>query len=422
MDLFGLDKEKKILHSGVRDIFTPYKPIMVKELFFGRSKEVESIIKQLNTPGQHSILFGERGVGKSSLANITAELLKILTNDKLIIKRCDSHDNFETIVEHLLNEVGINLQVSSTQYQKAEGGKAGLGILCVSAGIASETTNTTNVKGCEERASSPSWVAQKVKNINALFLLDEIDVVNKEEKWKVAELIKQLSDEGSCLKFLIVGIAETASELTHGHESVQRCLKETYLRKMNDAEIENIVMNGEKKLGLNFALSAVRKIVTVSSGYPHFAHLLALKAAESAIGEERKEIQLGHIHQATDDATGDAEGSLRTKYNETVRSSNTDEFKKILVAATIIKKEEFTATDLRDSYKQIMGLSVNQSWLNNYLQKIVANDSSAILRRLAKGVYKFSDPRMPSYIKLANLSLLPDDNELNDLNSTKSLT
>lgn len=418
MDLFDLEKEKKIIGSGVRNIFTPYQPIMDKDLFFGRSKEVANIIRQLNTPGQHSVLFGDRGVGKSSLANISAEMLKGLAGGKLIKKRCDSQDNFKTIIESLLTEVGINLQITSLQHEKAEGGKAGLSIpAIVNAGIDTKTINTTSTKGLEDKATSPSWVAQQVKTLNALFLLDEIDVIAKEEKWKIAELVKQLSDEGSGLKFLIVGIAETASQLTHGHESVQRCLKETPLRKMSDPEIECIIKSGAEKVGLNFAPSAIRKIVKVSSGYPHFAHLLALKASEAAIGEGRKDIQLGHIQSATNDATGDAEGILRTKYNDAIRSSNTEEFKKILVAAATINQEEFSAANLRDSYYVLWGAHIEQYWLNNYLQKIVANDSSSILRRLAKGVYKFTDPRMPSYIRLANLAILPDVEQENPADS-----
>ncbi|OAI18963.1 hypothetical protein A1507_08665 [Methylomonas koyamae] len=279
------------------------------------------------------------------------------------------------------------------------------------AGIESKTTDTVNLKGVEGRANSPSWVAAQIKNLDALFLLDEIDVIAREEKWKIAELIKQLSDEGSELKFLIVGIAETAAELTCGHASVQRCLKETPLRKMKDDEIKEIIENGANKLGLKFSSAAIKKIVNVSAGYAHFAHLLALKASEKAIGEDRTEIGLGHISEATDDACGDAEGSLRTLYNDSVRSANTEELKKILIAASSVKEDEFNAAQLRAAYSQIWGNEINQGWLNNYLQKIVSDNSNSILRRLAKGVYKFSDPRMPSYIRLANLSVIPEVNQ-----------
>jgi len=172
------------------------------------------------------------------------------------------------------------------QHQKAEGGNAGVDIKILKAGVDSKTTNATIYKGLESRAASPSWVAKRIKALDAIFLLDEIDSIQTQEKWKIAELVKQLSDVGSGLKFLIVGIAETSSELTDGHESVQRCLKETHLKKMRDSEIEEIINIGEIKLGLIFSSIAKGKIVSVSSGYPHFAHLLALKSAEFAIGED----------------------------------------------------------------------------------------------------------------------------------------
>lgn len=408
MSGFDLEKEQKILRSGVRDVFTPYQPIMSNGLFYGRTDEITAIIQQINTPGQHSILFGDRGVGKSSLANVVAVALKPLKDNNLIKKRCDSDDTFVTIVEKLLNEVGVDLQISSSQQQKAEGGKAGLRIPVVEAGVHTTSTDTVSVKGLADRANSPSWVAEQVKGINALFLLDEIDVIEKEEKWKVAELVKQLSDEGSSLKFLIVGIAETASELTHGHKSVQRCLKETPLPKLSNREVAEIIEEGGSRIGVKFTPSAVKKIVNVSAGYAHFAHLLALKASEKALGEGRSEIALGHIQEATDDACGDAEGVLRTAYNEATRSSNTEEFRKILIAASSIPDVEFKSASLRSAYKELWGVEINQGWLNNYLQKIVSDGSHTILRRLAKGVYKFNDPRMPSYIRLANLNILPD--------------
>ncbi|WP_394245210.1 nSTAND1 domain-containing NTPase [Vibrio astriarenae] len=407
MNIFNLEHEKRIIESGVREVFTPYQPIMTYELFFGRQKEVHSIIQQLNTPGQHSVLFGDRGVGKSSLANIACELLKPLKNGQLVKKRCDSSDTFLTIVEKLLIKVDVNLQISSSEQECQDTKKAGVKLV-LDAGLESKSTDKVMLKGFTERAVSPSWVAEKIKDIDAIFLLDEIDVIAKEEKWKVAELIKQLSDEGSLLKFLVVGIAETSSELTHGHKSVQRCLKETQLKKLTKDEVRQIITEGAKKLGLEFSNSAIRKIEKVSAGYAHFAHLLCLKSAEAAIGENRNEIGLGHIQAATDDACGDAEGSLRTLYNEAIRSANTEEFKKILIAASSIVEDEFKASRLRGAYEKLWGVEITQGWLNNYLQKVVSEYDDTILRRLAKGVYKFNDPRMPSYIRLANLTILPE--------------
>lgn len=58
------------------------------------------------------------------------------------------------------------------------------------------------------------------KDLNTLLLIDEFDSIqNKEDKHKVAELIKLLSDSNSSFKIFVVGIAESAEELTAGHPS-----------------------------------------------------------------------------------------------------------------------------------------------------------------------------------------------------------
>ncbi|WP_323875564.1 ATP-binding protein [Aeromonas veronii] len=406
--MFDFTGEQKIIDSGVRNIYTPYQPVTTNSLFFGRKKEVGNIVKQLNTPGQHSVLFGERGVGKSSLSNVVCDVLSQMMARELIKKRCDSHDNFETIIEPLLQKVGFNLFVDKVECQNEISMSAAVKIPYASAGVQHKDADKTVFNGIKSRASSPSWVAEKIKGLSVLFLLDEIDVIKEEEKWKIAELVKQLSDEGSGLKFLIVGIAETATELTNGHPSVQRCLKETRLPKMSDSEIDEIVLSGAAKLGLTFTAKAVSRIRGVSSGFAHFAHLLALKSAELAIATDRCEIDIAHIKSATDDAMDDAEGTLRTKYNEVVRSSNTVEFVNILVSASMIDKDEFNAAELREVYAKIYKQERNQGWFNNFLVKIVSEGSDTILKRLAKGVYKFNDPRMPGFIKLANLASIPD--------------
>lgn len=411
--MFDFTGEQKIIDSGVRDIYTPYQPVTTNSLFFGRKKEVGNIVKQLNTPGQHSVLFGDRGVGKSSLSNVVCDVLSQMMARELIKKICDSHDSFETIIEPLLQKVGYDLLVDKVECQNEISMTAAVKVPYVSAGVQHKDADKTVFNGVKGRASSPSWVAERIKGLSVLFLLDEIDVIKEEEKWKIAELVKQLSDEGSSLKFLIVGIAETATELTNGHPSVQRCLKETRLPKMSDSEIDEIVLSGAEKLGLKFTARAVSRIRSVSSGFAHFAHLLALKSAEAAIATDRVEIDVVHIKLATDDAMDDAEGTLRTKYNEVVRSSNTGEFVNILVSASMIDKDEFNAADLRGVYARIYGHERNQGWFNNFLVKIVSDGPDTILKRLAKGVYKFNDPRMPGFIKLVNLSSIPDS-ELSD--------
>lgn len=415
-DPFGILREQKIRNSKVRDVFTPHVPIMDVHLFFGRQRQVASVIEHLNTPGQHALLFGDRGVGKSSLANICADvLLGQLIDGPLIKKSCDSTDTFLSIVAKPLLDVGVNIQIDSESKSKTEGGNAGLNIPVISAGIKSDSTNASTASGLRARALSPAWVAEQIGGLKGLLLIDEVDAISDaEDKQKLAELVKQLSDAQSPLKILLVGIAQTAADLTAGHPSVQRCLRETRVGRMGEQELKEIIFNGQKKLNLSFSAAAVKRIVAVSSGYPHFTHLLALKSAEDAIAEGKKEIFVADVEEATRRAVNDAEGSLKKTYDDAVRSAQTETYKKILLAASLCKSEELTAAELRGAYEKLHGEAMPQSRLNNYLIKLVSGNGSRVLRRLGKGVYRFSDPRMPSYVRIAQSHIRDEGDEDDD--------
>lgn len=407
-DLFGLHREQRIIKSGVRNIFTPHQPVHSAKLFFGRESLVKKLIEQINTPGQHALLYGDRGVGKSSLANVTAELLlKDLIKGKLYPKRCDSQDTFETVLAEPLKDVGIDLRIAGETKSHNQGGSAGLEIPIVAKGeIVSSREHTINFSGPGERLS-PSSAADALKNLKGLLVIDEADAIQTAgDKRRVAEFIKLLSDTGSNFKVLVVGIAQTAEDLTCAHPSVQRCLKETKLDRMSDTELRLIIEGGASKLRLVFKPDVVNSIVKMSSGYPHFTHLLALKCAEDAIAEGHLEITTEHLATAVSHAVEDAEETLRRTYEDAVRSSGTDMYRTILRAAASVDKQEFTASELRRAVSALTKREVQQAELNNYLQRLVSGRVSArsttILQRIAKGVYRFNDPRIPSFIKIAN--------------------
>ncbi|WP_367379138.1 AAA family ATPase, partial [Halomonas sp. PR-M31] len=72
---FGLENEIIIQKSGLRDIFTPHTPVDEVKHFFGREEEASRLVSVVNSPGQHILLYGDRGVGKTSLAKTTCKVI-----------------------------------------------------------------------------------------------------------------------------------------------------------------------------------------------------------------------------------------------------------------------------------------------------------------------------------------------------------
>ena len=400
-DPFGIERESKIQAANVRAVFTPHQPISAAELLFGRKDELRRLVETLNTPGQHVLLYGERGVGKSSLANVATLIMKITTGRGVLVKRCDRSDTFATILQTTLKLVGADLTLSEVATRDAWKTVGSLSVPHVTGSHekAQEVARTYRATG----GISPSTVVEAIGHLDVLLLIDEADAISSaDDRGQLAELIKLLSDSGSRMKIMMVGIAQTGSELTAAHPSVQRCLKETKLRRMDDAELREIVTTGASILSLRFTSEVVTAIVKLSAGYPHFTHLIALKCAEEAIVANQTVIGAADLRHALDLSVADAEGTLKRVYGDSVRSAS-EMYRQIVAAAASLDGEEFSAAALRAAIRARTGDEISQGSLNNYFsQRLVSNNGTTIFRRVGQGHYRFEDPRMPSFVRMVN--------------------
>ena len=56
-------------------MFTSSAPIDSVALLRGRSAQMQRLVEAVSQVGQHAIIYGERGVGKSSIASVLHEAL-----------------------------------------------------------------------------------------------------------------------------------------------------------------------------------------------------------------------------------------------------------------------------------------------------------------------------------------------------------
>ncbi|MGQ0801569.1 MAG: nSTAND1 domain-containing NTPase [Pseudomarimonas sp.] len=400
---FGLDNELKIKKSGVRKIFTPHSPVNDIEHFFGREDEASRFVSVINTPGQHVLVYGDRGVGKTSLSVTTCKILlhQIMRGGRYIEKRCDSQDDFQSIVRKAFDTLGIEYSTKELSSTTSRGGDASLAIAFAKAGLQSKTESRIT-KSLIVSLDSPSWVADQLRHKSGILLIDEVDAITDNgDKQKLAELVKLLSDYLSEFKVVIVGIAATGASLTAGHPSVQRCLKEVWLKRMTDDDVKKIIVNGFKRASLVPAGEVVDRIVDISAGLPHFAHLICLKCAEYSIVNGVRHITEDVLRIGLNEAVKDSENVLKESHDKCLkRFIKQNEYRVLLIGAAHCKNVDFKSDDIRANIRHRLKVDIGSTIITRRLNNLAKADESGLLVKSGRACFRFKDPRMPSYLKM----------------------
>ena len=97
-------------------IFTPGAPINEKDLFAGRSEQVEKIIDAVSQRGCHAILYGERGVGKTSLSNMISAFLANRLAFVISRTNCDISDSYSSLWTKALKDIEASRRQPQTGF------------------------------------------------------------------------------------------------------------------------------------------------------------------------------------------------------------------------------------------------------------------------------------------------------------------
>lgn len=392
MDTFVEDR-RRINQSGIEKVYTPSCPIN-QNLFCGREKETQNIVEGLCRPGGHVILYGDRGVGKTSLAQYACtKLLEVKGSyswEKII---CSSDDTFETVMEKVFKSLGITFEDEVSKSKKAG----------INTAIASIGRSKSSTLHCYHQISNPGWCAEQLSNQHCVLLIDEFDTIatgDAGEKRKFSQLMKILSDNASPVKLFIVGISSSVDDLLEGHRSVGRALNQVHLDRMSKEELVDIIQKGEERTNLLFDTEVKDLIVDYSLGLPYFTHLISLYSARKTVIEERENVTMEDFKEGLQLAIDNADESLGDSYSVAVGVNDNLLKREIVYAASQVgARGKFTMTEWIDGYTKIFAKNIASVTINGKLQNSI-NKPDSLLKSIKRGVYIFNDSRMPSYINL----------------------
>jgi Cdc6-like AAA superfamily ATPase len=265
-------EEAELLERMARlaEAFRPAAPIDRHGLFSGRLEQIGELFSVVGQPGQHAVVYGERGVGKTSLTAVVAELLRG-SNVATVRVICDSSDDFSSIWHKALGEIG--LRTTTAGFGFAAEPKEG-----------SEPASTLLGSGRVTPYDVMRALEALARERSLAIFVDEFDrIVDPDDRALFAETIKTLSDRVVGATIVLIGVADDVNELIREHRSIERALVQIRMPRMSRSELAEIATKGIEAAQMTIQKTAVDSVTGLSQGLPHYTHLLTQLAGQAAL-------------------------------------------------------------------------------------------------------------------------------------------
>ena len=380
----------------VSKVFTPAIPVSEDELFAGRADQVDKAIDAINQRGQHAVVYGERGVGKTSLANVLSSRLVSRSGEQAIAPRvnCDATDDFSSLWRKVLAKIRLTERTRAAGFMEAP----------------HEKTRTAADEFPGEAEVTPDAVRDLLTRMGRgrvlLLIFDEFDrLTDQPARRTMADTIKALSDDDVPATIVVVGVADTVGELIAEHASIDRSLIQIPMPRMDLDELYELLDKGTSRLGMALEPKARHRIAALSQGLPPYTHRLALHATRYAIRKRRRTIVEDDVKRAIRDAVENAQQSLRDNYRRAVSSPQTGNlFGQVLLACARAKTDDFgyfAAADVRKPMSKIMKKPYEIPSFARHLNRFCRPERGRVLRKEGEKHryrYRFSDPLMQPFV------------------------
>jgi Cdc6-like AAA superfamily ATPase len=397
--------------SEVSRVFTPSAPIDERDLFAGRMEQIRSILDATTQRGQHAFVYGERGVGKTSLANVFRAIVEAVfepetENEPQIITSkvtCDTTDDFDRLWRKVFGRIEFTLEQPKLGFNGR---------------VQEQPISASDLLGAEpmeiitpEHVRKAFEVLEVYHRYKPVVILDEFDRVDQATRRPVADLIKTISDEGLAATLVVVGVGDSVTSLIDEHSSIARNLIEIQMPRMIEEEVKAIINTGLNATNQGITNEALAKIVLLSQGLPHYAHLLGKHSAREAYDRGQDAIDRDCVDAAVQKSLAQAQETIKALYMSATSSSYPGNlYPDVLLACAVAKTDDFGyfyAADVRSPLRKITGGTYDIPSFSKHLNDFCKPKCGIVLQKIGDRRafrFRFVDPLLQPYVIMKGMS------------------
>ena len=318
MTIESIQDETSFINK-LKETVSPTFPIRTVELLKGRENELETVRRALLMPGRHAFIYGDRGVGKSSLAHTAANLYQ--SSDGAPITVSGSADGtFNSIIANIAYDALNRSRVEHVSKQTRGLSFSWRGL---SWSGSQEVAPVDIVEHLRTIGDAVGLLAEigKLHSRDPIIILDEFDTIKDvNERNKFASLIKMIGDQEVPIKFVFTGVGSSLDDLLGAHQSAYRQLTTVELGRLGWDGRREIALKAAHAFGLDLDNNIAWRIAMVSDGFPYYVHLIMEKMLWEAFTADEPVETLGQTHYLAGLAVaiGEITAELRKPYEKAV--------------------------------------------------------------------------------------------------------
>lgn len=391
-----------MVKKRIIDPFFPNRPVEDPNRFEGRENEIDEVIDSLfqsaNGNPTHTIITGERGIGKSSLL-LQSRLLATGNNslaEKFNLDVGLEHFDFITAwvdggadqtLENLIQSILRELQSSLINFLhgwKMEFDLAGF--VKLSKSDPKDKSITDFVTEFIKEIRKVDKEVEKQGKQGIIIFIDELDriPVNSGFASFLKICTERMVREGiKNVVFFAAGIKGAVQDFEQEHASILRTLRDIPLERFNEESAINILKNGFEKANHLFDNEILTMAFKFSAGFPEPIHLIG---SELIAEDDDMFLSKEDFEKAKIKIIGDVrKNSLESK----LKAAGIGKYQEILEAMARYPEDNIPL----DFVSKAIELEPNQ-----YATNISTLCERQIIFKVARGLYSFVDPLLKEYI------------------------